>query len=177
MAAQIPLEPINCRLLEAAGKLGCLEAMTVIAAASQLPHPLSQHPLDVTDAATLIGRSQFAHPFSDHITMMNVAYAYAHIIKEEEMDPAQWCHDHFLSQSSLDHLWSMQSRLRQKVNMRWPNRLGVSDVRDPNYELTIRKALAVGLATQSAVLKKGTDTHITVNYNHSGLINADSAVM
>lgn len=75
-AAQFPIEPVMYHLLEAAVRFECLEEMTVIVAAAQLQYPIWIRPMDFADAANRIGRSQFAHPLSDHITDLNAIQAF-----------------------------------------------------------------------------------------------------
>lgn len=179
MAVKLPINPIMCRLLEAAARLECLEAMTVIVAACQLQHSIFLRPSDVTDASDRMGRAQFAHPLSDHITNLNAAYAYKHVQKEGKIGLEQWCHDNFLSKPMLDSLWRMQDRLKGRVEKRWPGGMnkGIKDIQNPMFSETIRKALAIGLVTQPAMLRSKSNSHITVNYNQPGLISPQSAVL
>ncbi|KAK6221617.1 hypothetical protein LQW54_001389 [Pestalotiopsis sp. IQ-011] len=73
----------------------------------------------------------------------------------------------------------MRQRLCELVTQKWPGKLQIHAVtiRDPEGTDHIRKALAVGVATQSAIHQKNTDSHVTVDYNHEGLISPQSAVL
>ncbi|KAI0138229.1 hypothetical protein BJ166DRAFT_598730 [Pestalotiopsis sp. NC0098] len=116
---------------------------------------------------------------SDHITDLNAAYAYKHVQKGDKIGLEQWCHVNFLSKPMLDSLWRMRDRRKSRVEKRWPGGMnkGIKDIQNPMFIETIRKALVIGLVTQSAMLRSKSNSHITVNYNQPGLISSQSAVL
>ncbi|KAI1869695.1 uncharacterized protein JN550_005676 [Neoarthrinium moseri] len=157
-AARLPIDQIWYRVLEAGNSLGCLEDICAIVAISCSQYPIWTRPIAFQDAADMMDRCQFAHPLFDHITDLNALHAYGRVKAEGKIDLPAWCHDHFLSQSTLEHIMKSRRGLAEKCQR-------------------VFQALAKGLVTQSAMLKKGHTLHVTVQHNQPGLIHPESCVI
>ncbi|ETS76248.1 hypothetical protein PFICI_11635 [Pestalotiopsis fici W106-1] len=179
LAVQFPIAPVMFRVLESAARLECLEEMCAIVAASSQQNPIWVRPTEFADAADLHGPALFAHPLSDHITSLNAVQAYAKAFMEKKVDLNEWCLENFLSRAALDSVCTLRNRLIKLAEKRWPGCIPTvaDDISADEYHVRIRKALAIGLCTQSAVKKIKTDLHMTVNYNKGGIISAESSVL
>ncbi|KAK9773028.1 hypothetical protein SCAR479_10358 [Seiridium cardinale] len=154
-ANSFPVDPIWYSAIDTAGLLGVREEILSIAAFAALERPSFTRPRHVRFAADIIARPQFAHPLSDHIAQMNVFHAFAHMYDEKKVDPAQWCHDHFINMASALQATSIGGQLRDRSRKRWGEprdlRQPTKDLMDEDYHTSIREALAIKLVTQSAV--------------------------
>lgn len=146
----INVNPTWHNAFEEAIKLGCLSQLIDIAALVSVKST-GLIPHEMLHAAEVL-YDQFMDPLSDHLTELNVLYAYLHRkrnMSSEEL--AIWCHETFLNSASLE-----QALERRKELIGWCKaNLGVSEISglslaDTDYHVKIRKAIAKGFIHHTA---------------------------
>ena len=97
LMAKMPVDPRISRMLIEAQTQGCLEEITVIAAALSIPDP-RERPAEKAQQADQIHKT-FNDPSSDFITLLNIWQKYHRIRKKEKTTRSikKFCKTHFLS--------------------------------------------------------------------------------
>lgn len=93
-------------------------------------------------------KSQFAHQYGDHITLLNAYLAY-----RQNSSSKEWCYDNFLNYRSLqaaDNIREQLERILKKLDLSLVS-VGLSD---PSYYINITKCLSAGLFMHVAHLQK-----------------------
>lgn len=178
LAAKLPVDPIWYCALSAGVKHGCVSEIMSLAAISSIQGSFRVRPRfrPASDASDFVW-SHFAHPLSDHITLLNALHAFLRTRADGMIDMERWCFDHFICKSSVEEI----CRVRNKIKEVWTQELGQSDFSlsmarrpEPGYSTAVRRALAEGLFTHTAVLYKGRYTN--VHNGQPGLLLHTSSV-
>jgi pre-mRNA-splicing factor ATP-dependent RNA helicase DHX15/PRP43 len=173
-AAKCPVDPIWFYTIMKGIECRCAYEVVAIAALMSTQNTIFLRPHAFRYAADLV-REQFAHPLSDHLMHLNAFHAYVLMKDEGNIDPAQWCEDHFLSMQILEEVCQIREGLM--AYLRSTNkRLNSTPFKDPNYAANIRKALALGHFLKTAIKFKDTnyDVYKTVPGNHAALLHQES---
>ncbi|KAI1851198.1 hypothetical protein JX266_003273 [Neoarthrinium moseri] len=175
-AAESPIDPIWYHTILKGITYGCAMEMIAIAALSSTQNSIFVRPFEYRYAADIIGRPQFAHPFSDHITLLNAYSAWSQLANN--VDKASWCEAHGLSDRILREVGSIHRQLRFSfTSLLNKGDLQPAKFSDPAFVTNIRKALAAGLFFQSAIRIKGEDRYKTVPQNFEALLSPESALV
>ena len=97
LMAQLPVDPrLSCILLEA-NQRGCLEDVTIIAAALSIQDP-RERPVQKQAEADR-AQSRFADPVSDFVSLLRIWHTYRQVQRNRTSwaEVKQFCRDHFLS--------------------------------------------------------------------------------
>ena len=144
--AEFPLDPQFCKALLASPKYGCSNDILSIVAMLSAPNCFLRPPSERKQADQ--AKAQFDHEDGDHLTLLNVYYAY----KEHETDQG-WCYKNYLNARSLKNADNVRSQL-----VRIMERMGVQMVSTPfdhpSYWRNIRQALTAGFFMQVAHLER-----------------------
>ncbi len=137
--ARLPVDPRIARMLVAAGELGCLREVLVIAAALSVQDP-RERPLERREAADQI-HATFQHPESDFLAFLNL---WGFLEKERrhltQRKFRQLCELHFLSWNRLQEWLDIHQQLRALTH-----EMGYRDNEaDGGYE-QVHQALLTGL--------------------------------
>ncbi len=142
--ARFPVDPRLGRMLLAAGKLGCLSEMLVIAAALSIPDP-RERPLDSAQAADA-KHALFEHPKSDFLGFVNLWNAFRDQARHLSGNKLrQWCQAHFVSYLRMREWRDIHGQLLEAVRQA---DLGVN-TEPADYE-RVHRALLPGLLGQVA---------------------------
>lgn len=97
LMARMPVDPRLSRMLIEAHREGCIEEVTIIAAALSIQDP-RERPTESTQAADQ-AHSRFVDPDSDFVTLLNIWQAYHACLKKEKTSGAlkRFCRASFLS--------------------------------------------------------------------------------
>ncbi|KAI1390492.1 uncharacterized protein F4822DRAFT_152194 [Hypoxylon trugodes] len=130
-----------------------------------------------------LARAQFGHPSSDHLTYLNALNAYMRMKKEETkkeeatkgagLDPKKWCMDHFLSYGILEEVLRIREQLARMLG-KYGYDFTSAAFGTPDYEIKIRKALALSFFHQAAIKVSGEGTCKTIHHDVPALIHWDS---
>ncbi|MGD8657343.1 MAG: ATP-dependent RNA helicase HrpA, partial [Desulfobacterales bacterium] len=101
LMARIPLDPRLSRMLLEAQERGCIDQITVIAAALSIQDP-RERPLEKTTEADQ-AHAQFDDPLSDFTTLLNIWNHYNHLwqTRKSNNDLKRFCRQHFLSYNRM----------------------------------------------------------------------------
>ena len=113
LMARIPVDPRLSRMLIEAGNRGCLEDITILAAALSIPDPRERPPEKEGDADA--AHAAFRDPFSDFVTLLNIWRAYHHRWDEVGSlnQVKKWCVSRFLSFKRMREWRDLHHQLRQ----------------------------------------------------------------
>lgn len=178
-AAQITVNPVWYLAILEADKLSCSCEMVSIAALLSTKKSIFLRPYNHRYVADL-AREGWANPKSDHLTLLNAFHAYVTVTNSDKIDMEQWCMDNFLSHTALRDvmvirygLLSTLKTMRISIKSTPPN--------SPEYEMNIRKALALSFFHHSAIQIPDRQTYKTVRQNmhanvnpHSVLVNSEN---
>ncbi|KAK3821204.1 MAG: P-loop containing nucleoside triphosphate hydrolase protein [Benniella sp.] len=157
--SDFPVDPQLAKMLITSPEFGCSnEIMTIV---SLLNVPLVfMRPAEHRKAADL-AKAQFAHPDSDHLTLLNVYHAF-----KEAGDDQKWCYDNFLNYRTLKSADNVRTQLK-----RYMERCDLELVSLPfdekprgSYYTGIRKALTCGYFMQAAHQERS-GNYLTVKDN------------
>ena len=196
-ASRFPIGPMWYRAIDVASKIGpkgdtklnCVTDMLEIAVLCSLQRPIFLRPWGYTQVAGLL-HTAFAHPLSDHLTLVNAFNAYFHVrtihkarkaardkpaaerSEQEALDAAKpdfslegWCHVHALSSPALEDAITMRRQLNRS--------LAAADISGSRAEITdlttVRKALALAFPNRVAIHHAGS-AYRAVPENTGGLV-------
>lgn len=156
LAAKLPVDPIWYCALSAAFKHGCVSEIVSLVAISSIQADIRVQPKGlIACEASDVAWSQFAHPLSDHITQLNALHAFMRTKAEETIDLGRWCLDRFVFKPAMDEV----CQLREQIKNIWTRELKQSYLSlslakrtEPGYSTAVRRALAEGLFTRTAVV-------------------------
>ncbi|POS70517.1 pre-mRNA-splicing factor ATP-dependent RNA helicase prp43 [Diaporthe helianthi] len=164
LAAQLPVDPIWYCAIRAAVKYECVAEIVSLAAIASIQADLRVRPRSKTAAmASDIAWSHFDHPLSDHITLLNALHAFLRTKRDESIDLERWCMDHFVSKSAVDEVCQLRDQIKQVwcgVLKQKYDTQPLSIRPEPGYSTAVRRALAEGIFTHTAVYHNGRYTHI-----------------
>eukprot|EP00978_Attheya_sp_CCMP212_P004713 scaffold10348_cov54-Attheya_sp.AAC.6 len=169
--SNLPLDPQLAKIIIASPEYGCSEEMLSIVACMSGPQ-LFMRPRESAKAADE-AKAQFAHPESDHLTLLNAYAAYAAVPK---MEQKKWCWENFISERSMVSASNVRNQLvgiMRKLDLP----LLSTDTRgDGSYNYTqIRMALSSGMFMQVAYLQRA-GNYMTVKDNQLVHIHPGSVV-
>lgn len=156
LAAKLPADPIWYCALSAEAKHGCVSEIVSLAVISSIQGDIPvQAKTPIASEASDVTWSHFAHPLSDHTTQLNALHAFMRTKAEEKIDLERWCLDHFVFKPAMDEV----CQLREQIKNIWTRELKQSYLSlslakrtEPGYSTAVRRALAEGLFTRTAVV-------------------------
>ncbi|GMM28126.1 DEAH-box ATP-dependent RNA helicase [Martiniozyma asiatica (nom. inval.)] len=174
MASIFPLDPMLAVMLIAAPKFNCASEMLTIVAMLSVPtvfiRPSGQGAKRAADEA----KKLFAHPDGDHLTLLNVYYAFlsddAH-----SMGQRKWCIQNFVNYRSLKSAISVRKQLLRYMESH-DLEVNEGDYESPEYYDNIRKALANGFFMQVAKKKSTGKGYITVKDSQDVLLHPSTVL-
>lgn len=177
--AKFPVDPVWYLAIVEAEKLSCSCEIVSIAALLSTQKSIFVRPYNYRYVADL-AREGWAHPKSDHLTLLNAFHAYQITRRECKVDIEQWCTDNFLSKVALETVSEIRGALMCRMGeMNIP--VHSTQAGNPEYETNIRKALALSFVHHSAMQVPGRETYKTVRQNiyanvhtHSVLVNGQN---
>ncbi|KAK8113596.1 pre-mRNA-splicing factor ATP-dependent RNA helicase PRP43 [Apiospora sp. TS-2023a] len=150
-AAVFPIDPVWYNAIKVAGPLQCRPNMLTIASIATLKKPIFCRPRPYHRAADLVARAPFFSPGSDHITEMNAVYAYGAVKKQGKVNLTQWCFHYFLDPTAIEEALRVREQLEELALRTWGDDVPELPFAHRDYHLNLRKALALGLLTRSAI--------------------------
>jgi ATP-dependent helicase HrpA len=97
LMAQLPVDPrLSCMLLESHQR-GCMDDMTIVAAALSIQDPRERPALKQAEADQ--AQARFADPASDFLALLRIWHTYQAVARKRTSwaEVKKFCHDHFLS--------------------------------------------------------------------------------
>jgi len=162
--AEIPADPMMCKMLLASEKYKCSAEILSISAMLSNNASIFYRPKDkIIHADT--ARKNFFHPGGDHITLLNVYNQWA-----ETDHSSQWCYENFIQHRSMKRARDIRDQLEALLE-----RVEIEIVSDPLDTVNIRKAITAGYFYHTARLSK-TGNYKTVKHNQTVMIHPNSAL-
>ncbi|KAJ5893565.1 hypothetical protein N7495_005256 [Penicillium taxi] len=168
MASMFPLDPAMAVMLISSPEFYCSNEILSIAALLSCPDVFLR-PHSQRARAEEMKRS-FAHPDGDHLTLLNVYHAYSSVPRENKR---KWCHEHFLSQRSLEQADNVRRQLLTTME-REDLELISTPHDDKKYHENIRRALCTGFFMQVAKKEAKGKGYVTVKDHQSVLLHPGS---
>ncbi|ODV94376.1 hypothetical protein PACTADRAFT_51221 [Pachysolen tannophilus NRRL Y-2460] len=172
LASQFPLDPMLAVMLIGSPEFNCSNEILTIVALLSVP-TVFVRPASARKKADE-AKNLFAHPDGDHLTLLNVYFAFMSNAAYE-VGLHQWCRDNFLSYRSLKSAENVRAQL-QRLMERYDLDLNSTPFEDRNYWDNIRKALCAGFFMQVAKKKSGNKGYITVKDNQEVLIHPSTVI-
>ncbi|CAR30761.1 hypothetical protein ZYGR_0P00630 [Zygosaccharomyces rouxii] len=172
LASQFPLDPMLAVMLIGSFEFHCSQDILIIVAMLSVPSVFIRPTKDKKRADE--AKNQFAHPDGDHITLLNVYYAF----KSDEVyeyGVQKWCRDNYLNYRSLAAADNIRVQL-ERIMVRYNLELNTTDYESPKYFDNIRKALASGFFMQVAKKRSGGKGYITVKDNQDVLVHPSTVL-
>lgn len=172
LASQFPLDPMLAVMLIGSFEFHCSQDILIIVAMLSVPSVFIRPTKDKKRADE--AKNQFAHPDGDHITLLNVYYAF----KSDEVyeyGVQRWCRDNYLNYRSLAAADNIRVQL-ERIMVRYNLELNTTDYESPKYFDNIRKALASGFFMQVAKKRSGGKGYITVKDNQDVLVHPSTVL-
>ena len=143
LMAQFPLQPELAKVLVSSPKFKCSEDVLTLVAMLSSHNPFVR-PKDCEQEADR-AKSQFAHPESDHLTLISLYNAYCAAGKKPE-----WCNRNYINPRSMRAAGEVRAQLQGKMKS-----LGLPIVtKDKNKSESIRKCMVTGYFMQIAFRQK-----------------------
>ncbi|TQN69813.1 Pre-mRNA-splicing factor ATP-dependent RNA helicase PRP43, partial [Colletotrichum shisoi] len=176
LAAMCPLDPIWYRAITVAEKLGCSLDVADIALLCSSRRPVFLRPAHYRQVADL-AKTAFAHPLSDHLTLLNAFNAYIQVCKTRADDPnfdlGNWCSEKGLDMRAQEEVRSARGQLVRFLRGAAMTKATCASITNTTV---IRKALAIAFCTHTAVNRTG-DEYRTVHENAPALLSPLSALV
>ena len=171
LASEFPLDPALAVMLISSPEFYCSNEILSLTALLSVPQifvrPIAQRKRADEMKAT------FAHPDGDHLTMLNVYHAFKG--PEAQLNPKQWCHDHFLSLRALQSADNVRMQLK-RIMEREEIELMSTPFEDKSYYTNIRRALVAGFFMQVAKKEGNSKTYVTVKDNQNVLLHPSTVL-
>jgi len=162
--AEIPADPMMCKMLLASEKYKCSSEILTIACMLSNNASIFYRPKDkIIHADT--ARKNFFHPGGDHISLLNVYNQWA-----ETDYSTQWCFENFIQHRSMKRARDIRDQLEALLE-----RVEIEIVSNPLDTIGIRKAITAGYFYHTARLSKG-GHYKTVKHNQTVMIHPNSAL-
>ncbi|ANB16038.1 DEAH-box ATP-dependent RNA helicase PRP43 [Sugiyamaella lignohabitans] len=171
MASEFPLDPMLAVMLIKSPEFYCSNEILSITALLSVPNVFVR-PNNARKAADEM-KGVFSHPDGDHLTLLNVYHAFKS--PEAQLNPSQWCYDHFLSLRSLQSADNVRFQLK-RIMERNDLSLVSTPFEDKNYYNNIRKSLLSGYFMQVAKRMSSRKGYITVKDNQEVLIHPSTVI-
>jgi len=162
--AEIPADPMMCKMLLASEKYKCSAEILSIAAMMSNNASIFYRPKDkIIHADT--ARKNFFLPGGDHMTLLNVYNQWA-----ETDFSSQWCYENFIQHRSMKRARDIRDQLEALLE-----RVEIEIVSNPGDSVAMRKAVTAGYFYHTARLSK-TGNYKTVKHNQTVMIHPNSAL-
>ena len=141
--ARMPVDPRVGRMLIAAGELGCLREMLIIAAALCVLDPRERPPArngGGAGASADTAHARFRDPRSDFMSLLRLWRHYHRHGGRTAADRRRYCRKHFLAESRMREWLDVHDQLRQAAH-----ESGLSRERQSGTYTRIHRALVCGL--------------------------------
>jgi pre-mRNA-splicing factor ATP-dependent RNA helicase DHX15/PRP43 len=170
--SELPLDPQLAKLILMSPDYGCSSEIASIVACLSVPQ-IFLRPRESAKAADA-AKAQFAHPDSDHMTMLN---AYAEYEVTPVAERKKWCWENFINERSVMSAFNVRKQLlgiMKKLDLP----LVSSDLRgDGSFAYTdIRRALTAAMFMQVA-FRQQSGEYLTAKDNQKVLIHPGSVVI
>ena len=170
--SELPLDPQLAKLLLVSPDYGCSSEMVSIVACLSVPQ-IFMRPREAAKAADA-AKAQFAHPESDHLTMLN-AYAEYEVTPEHERK--NWCYNNFINERSILSASNVRRQLMGIMNKLDLPVVSSDRKGDGSFAFTdIRRALTAGMFMQVA-FRQQSGEYLTAKDNQKVLIHPSSVVI
>lgn len=169
--SDLPIDPQLAKMVITSPDYGCSEEILSIVACMSVPQ-LFMRPREAAKAADE-AKAQFAHPDSDHLTLLNAFTAYS---SEPVAERKKWCWENFINDRSIQSAENVRKQLTGIMNKLQLPLISTDKNGKGKYDYTaIRMALTSGMFMQVAFLqKKG--NYLTVKDNQVVYIHPSSVV-
>ena len=171
LASEFPLDPALAVMLISSPEFYCSNEILSLTALLSVPQ-IFVRPISARKRADEM-KALFAHPDGDHLTMLNVYHAFKS--PEAQVDPKQWCHNHFLSLRALQSADNVRMQLK-RIMEREELELISTDFQDKKYYENIRRALVAGFFMQVAKREGTGKTYVTVKDDQSVLLHPSTVL-
>lgn len=162
--AEIPADPMMCKMLLASEKYKCSAEILTISCMLSNNASIFYRPKDkIIHADT--ARKNFFHPGGDHISLLNVYNQWA-----QTDYSTQWCFENFIQHRSMKRARDIRDQLEALLE-----RVEIEIVSNPLDTVAIRKAITAGYFYHTARLSKG-GHYKTVKHNQTVMIHPNSAL-
>lgn len=162
--AEIPADPMMCKMLLASEKYKCSAEILTISCMLSNNASIFYRPKDkIIHADT--ARKNFFHPGGDHISLLNVYNQWA-----QTDYSTQWCFENFIQHRSMKRARDIRDQLEALLE-----RVEIEIVSNPLDTQAIRKAITAGYFYHTARLSKG-GHYKTVKHNQTVMIHPNSAL-
>ena len=162
--AEIPADPMMCKMLLASEKYKCSAEILTISCMLSNNASIFYRPKDkIIHADT--ARKNFFHPGGDHISLLNVYNQWA-----QTDYSTQWCFENFIQHRSMKRARDIRDQLEALLE-----RVEIEIVSNPLDTVNIRKAVTAGYFYHTARLSKG-GHYKTVKHNQTVMIHPNSAL-
>ncbi|KAG5799029.1 hypothetical protein H9Q69_001970 [Fusarium xylarioides] len=185
MAAKLPIHPAWYNAFAESVSLGCSDEMITIAALENTQQSMFLLPQPFRYTADL-AHQRFSCPVSDQMSLMNAFHSYvrtknqfqALMGKDADKAVDEWCAHAFLNRSVLEEAARLRKQLKESFKSLFDQEPVVSDFTSPDYDVSIRKALARSFFYRSAIRDPGgTDWYRTVHGNWPADLHPDSSLV
>jgi pre-mRNA-splicing factor ATP-dependent RNA helicase DHX15/PRP43 len=156
LMSEFPLDPQLSKALIVSPSYKCSNEMLAIVAMLSVPNCFLSAKSYRAEAEA--AKKNFEHHLGDHLTLMNVYYAF-----KENNDDKKWCYDNYLNHRSLKSADSVRQQL-EKIMVRLKLELVSEDMESKDYYTNIRKCIVEGFFSQVAHVDRGSK-YITVKDN------------
>ncbi|KAJ3095984.1 hypothetical protein HDU97_006333 [Phlyctochytrium planicorne] len=146
LMAEFAVDPELSRTLITSPKFNCSDEILSIIAMLSVPNCFLR-PNDQRKQADE-AKANFNHPDGDHLTLLNVFYAF-----KENGEDQKWCYKNYLNYRSLKSADNVREQLKRTMD-RKKIPLNTTPFEDKNYYKNIRYALANGFFMQIAHLER-----------------------
>lgn len=167
------MAPIWYRALDVAQNMNCLPEMITMAAVASNQESIYKRVPESAYGATYVARDAFADPQSDHITQLNVVYAYMLAKENQARNLDTWCDEFLLNRQAIEEVIETRAHLGETVLGMRAN-FTITPLQSDTYRLNLRKALALGLFRHTAIREPGQETFRTIHSNQAALVLHDS---
>ena len=169
--SELPLDPQLAKLILISPEYGCSSEIVSIVACLSVPQ-IFLRPRETAKQADE-AKAQFAHPDSDHLTLLHAYNEYSMVPDNERK---KWCWDNFISERSMINATNVRNQLLG-IMKRLDVQIVSSDMKgDGSFASTdIRKALTAGMFMQVAYRQRSGE-YLTVKDNQHVYIHPSSVV-
>lgn len=171
LASEFPLDPCLAVMLISSPEFYCSNEILSLTALLSVPQ-IFVRPASARKRADEM-KQLFAHPDGDHLTMLNVYHAFKS--PAAQVNPKQWCHDHFLSLRALQSAENVRLQLRRIMEREEIEFVSVP-FEDKKYYENIRRALVAGFFMQVAKKEGNSKTYMTVKDNQVVLLHPSTVL-
>src|SRR5271155_1714729 len=171
LASEFPLDPALAVMLISSPEFYCSNEILSLTALLSVPQ-IFVRPASARKRADEM-KNLFAHPDGDHLTLLNVYHAFKG--EEAQVNPRQWCHDHFLSLRALQSADNVRMQLK-RIMEREELELMSTPFEDKKYYENIRRALVSGFFMQVAKKDSNGKTYTTVKDDQTVLLHPSTVL-